>query len=124
MSYDARYRTQLQDAIFDLYRDELTDRIFLPKFFKVGRLFSCRRELCMSDSGRRQGNPFARKSLSLIVGRLRRVFQDLIQAGIRKDDPRLEQMLRQVKESGHLDEEVLFDHEHLLLDRESFKRFV
>lgn len=71
-----------QELIFDLYKDEATDRLFLPKFFK-----------------------------------------ELVEAGIRKDDPRLEQMIRQVKESEHLEEEILVDTHNLQLDREAFKRF-
>ncbi|PAV81497.1 hypothetical protein WR25_16621 [Diploscapter pachys] len=80
MSHDSKYRSHMQELIFDLYKDEATGRLFLPKFFK-----------------------------------------ELVEAGIRKDDPRLEQMIRQVKETEHLEEEILVDTHNLQLDRDAFK---
>ncbi|KAK6041637.1 hypothetical protein COOONC_20858 [Cooperia oncophora] len=46
--------------------------------------------------------------------------QELTDAGIRKDDPRLANVIAQVREAEHVDQGV-FDQEHLFLDREAFK---
>ncbi|WKY01090.1 hypothetical protein Q1695_015244 [Nippostrongylus brasiliensis] len=79
LSHDVTVRNHLQDLIFDLYRDESTDKIYIPRFFK-----------------------------------------ELIDTGIRKDDPRLAELIKQVREAEHVDKGV-FDQEHLFLDREAFK---
>ncbi|VDM59381.1 unnamed protein product [Angiostrongylus costaricensis] len=55
LSHDISYRTRLQELIFDLYRDEKTNKIFIPRFFK-----------------------------------------EWIDAGIRKDDPRLQEVINKV----------------------------
>ncbi|VDM76887.1 unnamed protein product [Strongylus vulgaris] len=78
LSYDISYRTHIQDLIFDLYRDQQTNKIYIPRFFK-----------------------------------------ELIDVGIRKDDPRLEEMIKQVREAEHVDQGI-FDQEHLYLDKEAF----
>lgn len=52
-----------------------------------------------------------------------RFFKELLDNGIRNDDPRLAGVVKQVREAEHVDEGV-FDQEHLFLDREAFKRCV
>ncbi|KAK5986366.1 hypothetical protein GCK32_018378, partial [Trichostrongylus colubriformis] len=50
-------------------------------------------------------------------------FQELNDGGIRKDDPRLASVIRQVRDAEHIDHGV-FDQEHLYLDSEAFKECV
>ncbi|CAJ0598102.1 unnamed protein product [Cylicocyclus nassatus] len=82
LSYDITYRTHLQDLIFDLYRDQHTNKIYIPRFFK-----------------------------------------ELVDAGIRKDDPRLAEMIKQVRDAEHVDQGV-FDQEYLFMDKEAFSKCV
>ncbi|KAK5968761.1 hypothetical protein GCK32_009617, partial [Trichostrongylus colubriformis] len=79
LSHDITLRTHLQEQIFNLYRDEKTGKIYIPKFFK-----------------------------------------ELNDGGIRKDDPRLASVIRQLRDAEHIDHGV-FDQEHLYLDSEAFK---
>ncbi|EYC16014.1 hypothetical protein Y032_0035g3095 [Ancylostoma ceylanicum] len=82
LSHDITYRAHLLEVIFDLYRDEKTNKIYIPRFFK-----------------------------------------ELVDAGIRKDDPRLGEMIKQVREAEHVDQGV-FDQDHLFLDKEAFSKCV
>ncbi|KAK6742471.1 hypothetical protein RB195_010002 [Necator americanus] len=82
LSHDINYHAHLQALIFDLYRDEKANKIYIPKFFK-----------------------------------------ELVDAGIRKDDPRLREMIKQVREAEHEDE-VAHDKEHLFMNKEAFCKCV
>ncbi|KJH52523.1 glutaminase [Dictyocaulus viviparus] len=83
LSHESSHGSQLQELIFDLYRDEKTNKIFIPRFFK-----------------------------------------EWTDAGIRKDDPRLQDIINQVREAEANVDEGVFNQEHLFLDKEAFKRCV
>uniref|UniRef100_A0A0K0DQQ2 glutaminase n=1 Tax=Angiostrongylus cantonensis TaxID=6313 RepID=A0A0K0DQQ2_ANGCA len=51
-------------------------------------------------------------------------FQEWIDAGIRKDDPRLQDVINKVREAENDVDQGVFNQEHLFLDKDAFKKCV
>ncbi|CAB3410604.1 unnamed protein product [Caenorhabditis bovis] len=81
ISYDMCGNHQ-QELLFDLYKDETTGKVYLPRFFKA-----------------------------------------LLEAGIRKDDPRIEKMIARLRDADMLDDFV-WGSQHLYLERDMFKKYI
>lgn len=81
MSYDMCGNHQ-QELLFDLYKDETTGKVYLPRFFKA-----------------------------------------LLESGIRKDDPRIDKMIQNIKDADLLDDFV-WGTQHIYLEKDTFKRYI
>ncbi|EFO96065.1 CRE-GLNA-3 protein [Caenorhabditis remanei] len=81
MSYDMCGNHQ-QELLFDLYKDETTGKVYLPRFFKA-----------------------------------------LLESGIRKDDPRIDKMIQNIKDADLLDDFV-WGTQHIYLEKDTFKKYI
>ncbi|EGT54197.1 hypothetical protein CAEBREN_07722 [Caenorhabditis brenneri] len=81
MSYDMCGNHQ-QELLFDLYKDETTGKVYLPRFFKA-----------------------------------------LLESGIRKDDPRIDKMIQNIKDADLLDDFV-WGSQHIYLEKDTFKKYI